>query len=414
MQCLTHMITLLIFFSLFANLTFASELLTLLNEGTLIKSEADYGYSTNSLSYRAGDLIKTPTQGDYEYFEDIKITDAERFTRAIKDKNLGSCFDTCYDPHKQYWEGFCHLGAEASTHPNIHHKITSTKGLVCPTTSGGIILDHMTLRELMTFLFRSNGRVEFYGRRANISSSFSTNDQENCFKNDNLLSHEFHEKAHLALRNNTNFIINVAPGELVFNRVVKSMTSKQEQVLDQSELINYKIPLTHFPDKKIIYHVTTNIYYYDYADFHESGSIYEYGLEYFIFIDRKNTNKIDSFWVGPESYNINIQRNHNKDTYSLTKRPSFIWVIDRSKKDPINSRTTGSLVFTALLDLFNNCLQLEEANKSVKDALDIAKELQEQTSDELRPLLENKLAELREKILWLPLKSEIREKLINF
>ena len=67
-----------------SNLAIANELMTLLNEGARIESEAPYGYSFNSLSYREGHLIRTPTQGHYEYFNDPLNTDAERLKIGVE------------------------------------------------------------------------------------------------------------------------------------------------------------------------------------------------------------------------------------------------------------------------------------------------------------------------------------------
>jgi hypothetical protein len=404
------MFTFFLWLLAFSNLAFASELMTLLKEGARIESEAPYGYSFNSLSYREGHLVRTPTQGHYEYFNDPLNTDAERLKLALKEQALNLDFGCSYDPKKQYWEGFCHQGAEASIYPNLHHSITSTKGLVCPTASGtGVILSQMTLRELLTYMFYSRLPMLIFGRREHSRSS-DISMQSSLFGRKSLNPHEFHEKGHLALRNKHNFVINVGPSDLVFNRVVKSMISRQEQIFDSAQLEKLKVPATHFPDQRIVYHVNTDVHYYDYADFHESGGIYEWSLEYYIFVDPKNLNKVESIWIGPSFYNVEIERNHNKDTYTLTKQPDFMWMVDWSSVNDqymSNARSPSLIVFE---DLFSRCVQLEEAEQRVKKALSLTRKIKE-ALDPIEPLRQKKLDQIKQEIHWFPLKSEVRDEL---
>ena len=294
---------------------------------------------------------------------------------ALKEHELNLNFEHSYAPERQYWEGFCHQGAEASTYPNLHHSITSTKGLVCPTASiTGVILSQMTLRELLTYMFSSRLPAWLIGHREHSGSS-DISMQSSLFGRKTLNPHEFHEKGHLALRNKHNFVINVGPSDVVFNRVVKSMISRQEQIFDSVQLEKLNIPATHFPDQRIVYHVNTDVYYYDYADFHEAGGVYEWPLEYFIFVDPKNLEKVESIWIGPSFYNVEIERNHNKDTYSLTKQPDFMWMVDWSKVDDEYISSARSPALIVFEDLFSRCVQLEQAEQRVKKALSLARKI---------------------------------------
>jgi hypothetical protein len=382
-------------------LAIANDLMNLLTESSLIHSEAPYGYSTNSLDFKNGELVNKKTIEEYEYFIDTSMTDAERFKLAAP--SITCSFGHCYDRKAPYWWGLCQ-NAVAATNPILHQKITSTKGLICPVKEGAVILGHMTLRELLTFSFGAEQQHPvFFGKRHWQDLQI---DQKNPFIYEGLRPHEFHEKGHLALRNNVNFMIDVGPGELIFNRIVKSIDSKQTQIFDHEELIKLNVPSTHFPDKKIIYHVESDVYYYDYAVFHKPGGVYRWPLEYYIFIDPDNSANVDSFWIGPEKYSVEVEVDHNLDTYYLTKRPDMMWLIDWIKHELIPDPG-----LKAFLDLFDSCVQIDHANDLVSEALNLAAKINATGKLDESLLFKSRLDALKQEIQWFPLKSEIKDQL---
>ncbi|HXW60565.1 MAG TPA: hypothetical protein VEK06_03405, partial [Myxococcota bacterium] len=89
------MIIFIFLLSIASPLVIANDLMNLLRESTLIHSEAPYGYSTNSLSFKYGELINNKTKEEYEYFIDNLMTEAERFKHAAPKEISDRSFDGC-------------------------------------------------------------------------------------------------------------------------------------------------------------------------------------------------------------------------------------------------------------------------------------------------------------------------------
>lgn len=89
--------------------------------------------------------------------------------------------------------------------------------------------------------------------------------------------------------------------------------------------------------------------------------------------------------------------------------PDFMWLMDWTKQ----GLDIGDPGFKAFFDLFDSCVQLDEANKLIQEALYLlrAKESNASSNFDEGLLFESKLNELKAKIQWFPLKSEIKERL---